>query len=142
MHLWILNTEAAGMCKTPVTAYQTSRRHKLEGHTHNISCFYCGCAVYMVSDNFCIFYGVNFFCLQLFHCLFLSYASVFFLSFFSTCWLRNFCFGCLRHILLAFWHCSIYRSAECRSCLPKTDTTSRRQAESRDAVTVKITDSE
>jgi len=30
---WILNTEAAAMSETPVTAYQTSRRYKVENHT-------------------------------------------------------------------------------------------------------------
>jgi hypothetical protein len=96
---WILNTEAAGMSETPVTAYQTSRHYKAEVHTHNISYFYCGYTLYVVSNNMCTFYGIN--SLRLFHCLLTFYASVF-LQFLSTWWLRNVCCGCLPYILLAF----------------------------------------
>jgi hypothetical protein len=57
---WILNTEAAGMSETPVTAYQTSRRYKVEDHTHNISYFHCGNDLYMVPNNLCIFMDLLF----------------------------------------------------------------------------------
>ena len=57
-----------------ITALQSRKPHS------NISYFYCGCALYVVSNNTCIFYGINF--LRLFHCLLTFYASVFFYNFF------------------------------------------------------------
>jgi len=95
----------------------------------------------MVSNHLFIFYGFIYF-LQLFHCLLASYASVFYHFSLPVGLETSVSFVCAT-FSWSFWHSSIFRSAECRYCWPKTDTTSAiREAESHDAIAAQIIDSE